>query len=145
MKKNPDHLLLDAPMLRNFAYGDRVIIGTIADEFDVVIKNHAEVLLHAMRNHVGERGVVTSCISDTFGVIARFTRPESLREQADGIQGETHTALSTYNPSEEIVVMHVGWDSQTHAEAVSITKLQSHVAQSLALQKPKSDILYLPA
>ena len=145
MKKNPDHLLLNAPLLRNFTHCDRVIIGTIADEFDVVIKNHAETLLHANRNHIGEKGVIMSCISDQFGVIVRFMQPEVLRDQADGVQGEAHTALSVYNPLEEIVVMHVGWDGQSHAEAVSITKLHSYVAKSNALQKPKSDLLYLPA
>lgn len=145
MKQNPDHLLLNAPLLRNFTYCDRVIVGTIADEFDVVIKNHAETLLHANRNHIGEKGIVMSCISDQFGVIARFMYPEALREQADGVQGEAHAALSSYNPSEAIVVMHVGWDSQSHAEAVPITKLYEYVAKSNALQKPKSDILYLPA
>lgn len=86
-----------------------------------------------------------SCISDQFGVIAKFIRPEALREQADGVQSEAHRALSTYNPLEAIVVMHVGWDSQSHAEAVSMTKLREYVARSNALQKPKSDILYLPA
>lgn len=145
MSNNPDHLLLNAPLLRNFTYSDRVIVGTIADEFDVVIKNHAETLLHANRNHIGEKGIVMSCISDQFGVIARFMRPEALREQADGVQGEAHAALSSYNPSEAIVVMHVGWDSQSHAEAVPITKLYEYVAKSNALQKPKSDLLYLPA
>lgn len=145
MRQNPDHLLLNAPLLRNFTYSDRVIIGTIADEFDVVIKNHADTLLHANRLHIGEKGVIMSCISDQFGVIARFMRPEVLRDQADGVQGEAHAALSVYNPLEAIVVMHVGWDSQSHAEAVSITKLHGYVAKSNALQKPKSDLLYLPA
>jgi hypothetical protein len=145
MSNNPDHLLLDAPFLRNFTYSDRVIVGTIADEFDVVIKNHADTILHANRNHIGEKGVVISCISDHFGVIARFMKPESLREQADGVQGEAHAVLAAYNPLEAIAVMHIGWDSQSHAEAIPITKLQEYVARSNALQKPKSDLLYLPA
>jgi hypothetical protein len=145
MKQNPDHLLLDAPFLRNFTYSDRVIVGTVADEFDVVIKNHADTILHANRNHIGEKGVIISCISDQFGVIARFMKPEALREQADGVQGEAHAALGNYNPLWAIVVTHVGWDSQSHAEVVSITKLHEYAARSKALQKPKSDLLYLPA
>lgn len=145
MQQNLNQLLLDAPLLRNFTYGDRVIVGTIADEFDVVVKNHADVLLHANRNHIGEKGVVVSCISDSFGVIARFSSPDSLRGQASDIQSEARTALSTYNPLEAIVVMHIGWDDQTHAEAVPITRLEDYAARSLALSKPVSDILYLPA
>ena len=145
MSNNPDHLLLDAPFLRNFTYSDRVIVGTIADEFDVVIKNHADTLLHANRLHIGEKGVIMSCISDQFGVIARFMRPEALRDQADGVQGEAHAALSVYDPLEAIVVMHIGWDSQSHTEAVAIAKLQEYVARSNALQKPTSSLLYLPA
>jgi hypothetical protein len=145
MSKDLNHLLLDAPLLRNFTYSDRVIIGTIADEFDVVIKNHAETLLHANRNHIGEKGVIVSCISDQFGVIARFSRPESLREQADSVQSEVHTALSTYNPFAAIVVMHIGWDNQSHAEAIPFAKLEQYAARSLLLSKPTSDILILPA
>ena len=145
MNKNPDHLLLNAPLLRNFTYGDRVIIGDIADEFDVVIKNHSETLLHANRNHLGEKGVIMSCISDQFGVIARFMRPEELRGQADGVQSEAHTALSTYNPLEAIAVMHVGWDDQSHTETVSNTRLRAYAERSNALRKPTSELLYLPA
>ena len=145
MRQNPDHLLLDAPFLRNFTYSDRVIVGTIADEFDVVIKNHADTLLHANRLHIGEKGVIMSCISDQFGVIARFMRPEALRDQADGVQGEAHAVLASYNPLWAIVVMHIGWDSQSHTEAVAIAKLQEYVARSNALQKPTSSLLYLPA
>jgi hypothetical protein len=145
MKQNPDHLLLNAPFLRNFTYSDRVIVGTIADEFDVVVKNHADTILHANRNHIGERGVIMSCFSDQFGLIARFMKPETLREQAEEVQGESYDVLTTYDPLEAIAIMHIGWDSQPHTEAVLITKLQEYVAKSNTLQKPKSDILYLPA
>ena len=145
MTKNLDYLLLDAPLLRNFTYGDRVIIGDIADEFDVVIKNHAETLLHANRNHIGEKGVVMSCISDQFGVIARFMKPETLREQADGVQGEAYTALSTYNPLESIAVMHVGWDGQSHTETVQTTRLEDYAGRNNALRRVTSELLYLPA
>ena len=145
MSKDLNHLLLDAPLLRNFTYSDRVIIGTIEDEFDVIIKNHAETLLDANRKHIGEKGVIVSCLSDRFGLIARFSPPESLREQADTVQSEAHTALSTYNPFDAIVVMHIGWDNQSHAEAVAIARLQQYAARNLALRKPTSDLLILPA
>ena len=130
MSEQLDQVILDTEGIRKFAYGDRLIIATIEDELDFVVKNNPEQFLDKIDRNHRSRGAILSCIGER-GVITQFhaNRIDGFAE--DNLAFKIREAIQHFNPENDCVIVHIGRDAQSCLGIFSIASLHQYKLERL--------------
>lgn len=130
MTQQLDQILLEQEGIRKFVYGDRMIIATIEDELDFVVKNHPEMFLDKIEKNHRLRGAILSCIGER-GVITQFHADKIDGFAEDSLAFKIRETIHHFNPQDDCVIVHVGRDAQSCVGIFSIASLHEYKLERL--------------